>query len=106
MSEAEHVPLTWPCRSSRRGLFHILNVLAVHAEQLASRGVAHLDRAVFPKTFAHGGVEQFADFHDGVLAGGFIVGEFNPSRILDPVLPESPVEAIKWHSVPHAKRGS
>jgi hypothetical protein len=30
---------------SRRGLFHILNVLAVHAEQLASRGVAHLDRA-------------------------------------------------------------
>lgn len=77
-----------------RGLFRALNVSAAHAEQLASRGVAHLDRAVFSKTLAHVGVEQFADFHDGVLAGSVIVGEFNPGRILDPVLPESPVEAI------------
>jgi len=72
----------------------LLNIFAAHPEQPASRGVAHLDRAVSPETLTHGGVEQFADFDDGVLAGSVIVGEFNPGRILDPVLPESPVEAI------------
>jgi hypothetical protein len=85
---------------------NVLNVFAAHTEQLASRSVAHLDRTVFPKTLAHGGIEQFADFHNGVLAGSVIVGEFNPGRILDPVLPESPVEAIKRHSVLHPERGN
>ena len=41
-----------------------------------------------------------------MLAGSVIVGEFNPGRILDPVLPESPVEAVKRHGDPHPERSS
>jgi len=76
-------------------LFHSpLNVPAVHAEQPAPARVANLNPTIFAQALAHGGVEQFPDFGKGVLTGSVIVGQVDAFGVPDPMIPESPVEAV------------